>query len=275
MDEALRLQPAHRRQADLDWRRPVCSRRHHRPDLRRVRLRAPTRRVAPVPAEPADERPGPLLPGRRTPRAGRRRSSRRRRDSSCRPPTTSGSSPMRCRRDITFSAQPLRRRARRQRPAHAVAAAGRRQPGAAHRVRERGEPAARARHEPQAGDCGARGHRRRGVAASSASSSPRACMLSLAGGALGLVLGIVGIRALLAVNTAGLPRVGENGSVVTRRLAGARLHARAVDCDGHRVRPDSRAACVAHGPQHDAQGRQQPGRHGLPPEQDALGAGRG
>ena len=40
-------------------------------------------------------------------------------------------------------------------------------------------------------------------------------LLSLAGGALGLVLGMIGIRALLAVNTAGLPRVGENGSVVT------------------------------------------------------------
>ncbi|HEX2310031.1 MAG TPA: ABC transporter permease, partial [Vicinamibacterales bacterium] len=40
-------------------------------------------------------------------------------------------------------------------------------------------------------------------------------MLSLAGGALGLVLGIIGIRTLLAVNTAGLPRVGENGSIVT------------------------------------------------------------
>jgi putative ABC transport system permease protein len=40
-------------------------------------------------------------------------------------------------------------------------------------------------------------------------------MLSLAGGALGLVFGIVGIRTLLAVNTAGLPRVGENGSIVT------------------------------------------------------------
>ena len=38
--------------------------------------------------------------------------------------------------------------------------------------------------------------------------------LSLAGGALGLVLGWVGIRALLSVNTAGLPRVGENGSLV-------------------------------------------------------------
>jgi predicted permease len=39
-------------------------------------------------------------------------------------------------------------------------------------------------------------------------------LLSLAGGALGLLLGIAGIRALLGVNTAGLPRVGENGSVV-------------------------------------------------------------
>ena len=39
-------------------------------------------------------------------------------------------------------------------------------------------------------------------------------LLSLAGGALGIVLGFVGIRALLSVNTAGLPRVGENGSMV-------------------------------------------------------------
>ena len=39
-------------------------------------------------------------------------------------------------------------------------------------------------------------------------------LLSLVGGALGLVLGVVGMRALLAVNTANLPRVGENGGVV-------------------------------------------------------------
>ncbi len=36
-------------------------------------------------------------------------------------------------------------------------------------------------------------------------------LLSLAGGALGVALGYAGIRALLAVNTAGLPRLGENG----------------------------------------------------------------
>jgi putative ABC transport system permease protein len=39
-------------------------------------------------------------------------------------------------------------------------------------------------------------------------------LLSVAGGALGLVLGVVGIRALLTINTAGLPRLGEDGSLV-------------------------------------------------------------
>jgi putative ABC transport system permease protein len=39
-------------------------------------------------------------------------------------------------------------------------------------------------------------------------------VLSLAGGLLGLVVGWAGIRALLSVNTAGLPRVGENGAFV-------------------------------------------------------------
>ena len=39
-------------------------------------------------------------------------------------------------------------------------------------------------------------------------------MLSVAGGILGLVLGFVGVRALLALSPAGLPRIGENGSAV-------------------------------------------------------------
>jgi putative ABC transport system permease protein len=39
-------------------------------------------------------------------------------------------------------------------------------------------------------------------------------VLSLAGGACGLALGITAVRALLAVHTAGLPRLGENGSAV-------------------------------------------------------------
>ena len=39
-------------------------------------------------------------------------------------------------------------------------------------------------------------------------------VLSLAGGVLGLALGVVGIRALLSINTANLPRVGESGALV-------------------------------------------------------------
>jgi putative ABC transport system permease protein len=40
-------------------------------------------------------------------------------------------------------------------------------------------------------------------------------LLSVLGGGLGAILGYVGIRALLAVNTADLPLVGQNGSAVT------------------------------------------------------------
>jgi putative ABC transport system permease protein len=39
-------------------------------------------------------------------------------------------------------------------------------------------------------------------------------LLSLAGGILGMALGFVGVRALLAVSPAGLPRIGENGSAI-------------------------------------------------------------
>jgi putative ABC transport system permease protein len=50
-------------------------------------------------------------------------------------------------------------------------------------------------------------------------------LLSLTGGVLGLLLGYAGIRALLAVNTAGLSRVGENGVAVGMdwRVAGFAL----------------------------------------------------
>jgi predicted lysophospholipase L1 biosynthesis ABC-type transport system permease subunit len=39
-------------------------------------------------------------------------------------------------------------------------------------------------------------------------------LLSLAGGVLGTALGYVGVRALLAVSPAGLPRIGEDGSAI-------------------------------------------------------------
>ncbi len=40
-------------------------------------------------------------------------------------------------------------------------------------------------------------------------------VLSITGGVLGLLLGYAGVRALLAVSPAGLPRIGENGSAIT------------------------------------------------------------
>ena len=39
-------------------------------------------------------------------------------------------------------------------------------------------------------------------------------LLALVGGAFGLILGLLGIRSLLSINTAGLPRVGEGGADV-------------------------------------------------------------
>ena len=39
-------------------------------------------------------------------------------------------------------------------------------------------------------------------------------LLSVTGGLLGMLLGFVGVRALLAISPAGLPRIGENGSAV-------------------------------------------------------------
>ena len=40
-------------------------------------------------------------------------------------------------------------------------------------------------------------------------------LLSLVGGVLGLVIGVTGVRALLAINPGNIPRIGENGSGVT------------------------------------------------------------
>ena len=40
-------------------------------------------------------------------------------------------------------------------------------------------------------------------------------LLSLAGGTLGLVLGLVGVRALLAINPGNIPRIGEHGAAVS------------------------------------------------------------
>jgi hypothetical protein len=95
-------------------------------------------------------------------------------------------------------------------------------------------------------------------------------LLSLAGGVLGLLFGTLGIRALLALNTADLPRVGEQGGRRLARLARAGFHAGGRARHGHPLRPDPRAPRVAGGSQLDAQGEREPRRHRAPPEQDAL-----
>jgi len=43
-------------------------------------------------------------------------------------------------------------------------------------------------------------------------------LLSVSGGVLGLVLGFAGVRALLALSPAGLPRIGQDGSAITMDL---------------------------------------------------------
>ena len=65
-------------------------------------------------------------------------------------------------------------------------------------------------------------------------------VLSLAGGVLGLLVGWAGIRALLSVNTAGLPRVGEDGTYVGLDWRVVVFAHRRLARDRHHLRTDSR-----------------------------------
>ena len=94
-------------------------------------------------------------------------------------------------------------------------------------------------------------------------------LLSAIGGACGLVLGVVGMKALLAVNTADLPRVGENGGVVGLDWRVLLFTVGVSLGTGHPVRPDPGAAGVAHGPRPDDQGERQPHRHRRAPQRHA------
>ena len=94
-------------------------------------------------------------------------------------------------------------------------------------------------------------------------------LLSLAGAVAGSVLGVVGIRALLSVNTANLPRVGRDGALVAvdwRVLAFTIL---AAARDRRSVRPDSRAAELAARFERHSEGERRTVGNGLPPEQGA------
>ena len=79
-------------------------------------------------------------------------------------------------------------------------------------------------------------------------------MLSLVGAVVGAALGLIGIRALLSVNTAGLPRVGRDGSlvVVDWRVLAFTILAALRDRDS--VRADSGAAELAAGFERHAEG---------------------
>ena len=99
-------------------------------------------------------------------------------------------------------------------------------------------------------------------------------VLSLAGGVLGLFVGWAGIRALLSVNTAGLPRVGENGALVGLDWRVVAFTIGVSLADRHDLRPDSRASELEDRSDDDAEGERRTFRHRLPAEQGAVGSGR-
>ena len=83
-------------------------------------------------------------------------------------------------------------------------------------------------------------------------------MLAVAGAVLGSVLGIVGIRALLLVNTASLPRIGVDGSLVTADWRVMLFAARCDSRDHGSLRPCARFSIVARRSGRHSQGRCQP-----------------
>ena len=99
-------------------------------------------------------------------------------------------------------------------------------------------------------------------------------VLSLAGGILGTLLGIIGIRALLAVNTAGLPRIGQDGGLVGVDWRVLAVHAGGVARNRHLLRPDSRDPGLAADLSDDAQGKRRPLGHRPAPEQGPFGSRR-
>ncbi len=268
LDAAVRRRPEHPRQDHLAQRRSVHDRRHRRTELRRLRVRHAPRAVDSVPARPAQPRPGPLLPGRRAVEAGRQR------------PAGAGAPvavvervqaevPERAAEGSGLQRRAAAERDRPRRAVHAVDPARRGQPRAAHRLRQRRQPAARARHGTPARDRDPRRDRRR----------PRAHRPAAADGERPAVARRRDHRAgprhgrhpRAARAQHGRPAAHGRGRFRRHaRLARARVHARGVDRHRRAVRSHPRAPGLARGPQRHAEGEQQPRGHGLPPEQDAL-----
>ena len=99
-------------------------------------------------------------------------------------------------------------------------------------------------------------------------------LLSLAGGILGMALGFAGMRALLAVSPAGLPRIGEDGSAISIdwRVLGFTLGVSLLD--RHSFWTITRFQRFAFRLELHAQGERQPLGHRIPTEKSPLAAGR-
>ena len=140
----------------------------------------------------------------------------------------------------------------------AAGAAGRGGAGAADRLRQRGESAAGAGHGTQEREFAIRSALGASRARIMRQLLTESVMLAVTGGVLGLVLGFAGVRALLAISPAGLPRIGEDGSAigVDWRVLGFTLGVSLLT--GILFRPVSRAQRFAYRFELFAEGEQQP-----------------
>ena len=88
-------------------------------------------------------------------------------------------------------------------------------------------------------------------------------LLAVTGGVLGLALGFAGVRALLAISPAGLPRIGENGAAVGVDWRVLGFHPGGLAAHRHPLRPLPRSQRLAHRSELLPQGKQQSRRHGF------------
>ena len=95
-------------------------------------------------------------------------------------------------------------------------------------------------------------------------------VLSVIGGALGLLFGVLAIRAMLSINTAGLPRIGQDGVLVGVDWRVLGFTTRAVARHRPDLRIDPGDSKRKDRPDDDAEGNRRTLRHRLPAEQDAL-----
>src|ERR1039458_2168052 len=253
------------------WRRRILHR--DRRARARLHLRSDAGRVSPVPGRSGEHQSGPLLPGRGAAEAGRfaeRRESRPEADGrGVQTPVSRGHGTHQQLHGGAYAT------ASGEQPAHrAFRAAGRGRRRAGHRLRERGQPAAGARHRTGAGDRHPLGHWRGPRTHRAATADGKRAALD------GRRLGGPRDRRAGGARVAGRESGQHSAHWAGRLRSVARLdrdglHAAAVAGHGHPVRAGSGDAGFARGPEHHAEGDGRAGwlRHAA--EQDARGAGDG